>query len=74
MGLWRRMANVFRGARVNHELDDEMDAHLEEAIAQGRDASEARRAFASQLRHREESRDVRLIGWLDSLRADAILG
>ena len=26
------------------------------------------------MRHREESRDVRLIAWLDSLRADAIFG
>ena len=29
---------------------------------------------APPLRHREESRDVRLIPWLDSLRADAVFG
>src|SRR5205807_414134 len=33
---------------------------------------EARRAFGSALRNREASLDVRLIAWLDSLRADAV--
>jgi hypothetical protein len=42
---------------------------MEEAIAQGRDPAEARRAFGSALRLREESRDVRLVAWLESLRA-----
>ena len=37
-------------------------------------AAEARRAFGSALRTREESRDIRLAGWLDSLRADAVFG
>jgi putative ABC transport system permease protein len=72
MALWRRVANVFLGERVNRELDEEMEAHIEEAIARGRDPQEARRAFGSQMRHREESRDLRLIGWLDSVRADAV--
>lgn len=74
MGMSRRIANVFRGERMNRELDEEMEAHIAEAVAQGRDAGEARRAFGSPLRHREESRDLRLIGWLDSLRADAAFG
>ena len=74
MALWRRIANVFRGERVNRELDEEMEAHIEEAMAQGRDAGEVRRAFGSALRHREESRDFRVLGWLDALRADAIFG
>ena len=74
MGMWRRMVNVFRGERVNHELDEEMEAHIAEAVGQGRDASEARRAFGSQMRLREESRDFRLMGWLDSLWADAVFG
>ena len=74
MGMWKRMANVFRGERVNAELDEEMEAHIGEAIARGRDAGEARRAFGSRMRHREESRDFRVIRWLDSLRADAVFG
>ncbi len=74
MGLWRRVGNVFRGERVNRELDEEMEAHIAEAITQGRDAEEARRAFGSALRHREDSRAFRMVGWLDSMRADAIFG
>ena len=74
MRMWKRMANVFRGERVNRELDEEMDAHIAEAMAHGRDAAAARKAFGSQMRHREESRDFRLMGWLDSLRADGVFG
>jgi predicted permease len=74
MSLWTRMTNVFRGEHVNREIDEELEAHLEEAIAHGRDPGEARRAFGSALRHREESRDVRLVAWLESLRADAVFG
>jgi predicted permease len=74
MPLWSRLANVLRGDRLNREIDEELQSHIEEAIAQGRDPAEARRAFGSTLRHRETSRDIRLIAWLESLRADAIFG
>jgi len=74
MSLWSRIVNVFRGDRLSREIDEELQSHVEEAIAQGRDPAEARRAFGSALRLREESRDVRLVAWLDSLRADAIFG
>jgi predicted permease len=74
MSLWMRLANVFRGERLNREIDEELEAHIAEAIAQGRDPGEARKAFGSALRHREGSRDVRLVVWLESLRSDAIFG
>ena len=74
MAWWSRIANVFRGERVSREIDEELSSHIEEAIAEGRDPGEARRAFGSALRRREESRDIRLIAWLDSLRADAVFG
>ncbi|MGB2591750.1 MAG: ABC transporter permease [Candidatus Acidiferrum sp.] len=74
MSLWSRIANIFGGERLNREIDEEFEAHIEEAIAQGRDAKSARKAFGSPLRHREGSRDARLIGWLESLRADAVFG
>jgi predicted permease len=70
MSQWKRMANVFRGERVNREIDEELEAHVAEAMAEGRGAEEARRALGSALRHREESRDVRLVGWLDDLAQD----
>src|SRR5580658_7910954 len=74
MSMWSRMANVFRGERLNREIEEELEAHFAEAIAQGRDPVEARRAFGSALRHRESSRDVRLVSWLESLHSDAIFG
>jgi putative ABC transport system permease protein len=74
MSLWSRIGNVLRGDRLNREIDEELEAHMEEAMAQGRDPIEARRAFGSALRHRENSRDVRLVTWLESLRADAVFG
>ncbi len=74
MSLWSRIGNALRGVDPKREIEEELQSHLAEAMEQGRDPAEARRAFGSPLRHREQSRDVRLIGWLDSLRADAIFG
>ncbi|MGA3187674.1 MAG: hypothetical protein ABSF22_11260 [Bryobacteraceae bacterium] len=74
MSFWSRIANVFRGDQVSREIDEELQSHIAEAIEQGRDPDEARRALGSLLRNREESLDVRLAAWLDSLRADAVFG
>jgi predicted permease len=74
MSWWSRIANVVRSDSLNREIDEELESHIAEAIGRGRDPAEARRAFGSALRHREESRDVRIVAWLDSLRADAIFG
>jgi predicted permease len=74
MSLWSRIGNVFREDAVTREIDEELASHLGEAIAEGRDPDEARRALGSALHQREESRDVRLIAWLGSLRADAVFG
>ncbi len=74
MSLWSRMANVVRGDRLNREIDEELEAHIEEAIANGRDPVEVRRAFGSTLRHRERSHDAKVVAWLESLRSDAIFG
>lgn len=74
MPLWSRFANVFRGDRLIREIDEELQSHLDEAVEQGRDPAEARQAFGSPLRNREKSRDVRLLPWLESLRADAVFG
>lgn len=74
MSWWLRIANVFRGDRLSRDIDEELQLHLAEAVEQGRDPDEARRAFGPALRLREESRDARLITWLDSLRADAVFG
>jgi hypothetical protein len=74
MSLWSRIANVFRGERVIREIDEELQSHIEEAIAQGREMTEVCRSFGSPLRVREESTDIRLLSWLESLWADAVFG
>ena len=74
MSMWSRIANAIRGERLSREIDEELKSHLDEAIDHGRDPAEAHRSFGSALRYTDESRDVRLIAWLDSLRADAVFG
>ena len=74
MSFWSRIGNVLRGERLSREIDEEFEAHIHEALAHGRDPAEARQAFGSALRQREDSRDIRAAAWLDSLRADAIFG
>ena len=34
MSIWSRTMNVFRGDRVGREIDEELHAHIEEAIEQ----------------------------------------
>ena len=74
MHLWRRFKNLFLTHRLTREIDEELQSHLTEAREQGRDPREARAAFGNPLHLREQSRDIRLLPWIDSLRADAIFG
>jgi len=74
MSFWSRITNVFRGDSLNREIDEEMNAHLEEAIERGIAPAEARKAFGSLLRQRESSRDIRIAGWLESVFADTVFG
>jgi putative ABC transport system permease protein len=74
MSMWSRIANVFRGDRLNGEIAEELESHIAEAVEQGRDPEEARRALGKTIRQREASHEIKVIGWLDSLRADAIFG
>ena len=45
MSLWSRIANTFRGGRVDREIDEELASHLAEGIREGRAAAEIRQAF-----------------------------
>src|SRR5215472_3766288 len=74
MPLWSRLLNVFRGDRVLSEIDEELRSHIDEGIARGRDPVELERAFGSRLRLRETSHDLRVLPWLESLRADVAFG
>jgi predicted permease len=74
MSLWSRISNAVRGERLNREIEEELQSHIEEAIASGRDADEARGTFGSILRQREASHSIRVAGWLESLLADVRFG
>ena len=74
MSLWSRISNALHGERLNREIDEELQSHIEEAIAAGRNPDEARRAFGPMLRQREAGHRVRVAGWLESLMADANFG
>ena len=64
MSYRSRITNVFRRDRLSGEIDDELQSHIEEALANGRKPDEVRRKFGSALRLREECRDAKLSGWL----------
>jgi predicted permease len=74
MSLWSRIRNVFHGDKVNGEIEEEFEAHIAEAIAQGRDPEEARRAFGSAMRQRETSHAIRVAGWLEGFLQDTAYG
>jgi predicted permease len=74
MSLWSRISNAVRGERLNREIEEELQSHIEEAIASGRDPKEAHRAFGSALHAREASHSIRAAGWLESLLADVRFG
>jgi putative ABC transport system permease protein len=77
MSLWSRIANAVRGERLSREIAEEMESHIAEAIEQGRDPDEARRALGrnyQQRQQREASHEIRTVGWLELLRADIIFG
>jgi predicted permease len=74
MSFWSRAINVFRSERVSREIEEELATHVAEGIAEGRDPLEARKALGPSLQIREESRELRVIPWLDSLRADLVFG
>jgi putative ABC transport system permease protein len=82
MSLWSRLANVFRAGRVQRELDEELQFHIDERIRELTDlgmpreaaAREVARRFGSPLRLREKSLDIKLLPWLDSVVRDVRLG
>jgi predicted permease len=74
MSWWSRLSNVVRSDRLISELDEELQSHIDEAIAHGRDPSDAHRALGAALRHREESLDIKTLPWLGSIGADVVFG
>jgi putative ABC transport system permease protein len=77
MSLWSRVANAVRGERLSREIAEEMESHIAEAVEQGRDPDEARRALGRSYQQRQQtetSYEIRTVAWLELLRADIIFG
>lgn len=74
MSLLSRIRNVFQKGRLQRELDEELADHIDEAIRAGRSRAEAERALGNVFRHRENSMDIKMAVWLESLRADVVFG
>ncbi len=77
MSLWSRVANAVRSEQLSREIAEEMESHIAEAVEQGRDPDEARRALGrsdQQRQQRETSHEIRTVRWLELLRADMVFG
>lgn len=82
MSWLSRFVNVFRGSRVDQDLDDELKFHIQaradELIAKGATPEEAsrqaQRRFGNRLLLREASREVKLISWIESVLQDLRFG
>ena len=76
--LRQRARSLFRGAKVNAELENELAYHLEqltrENVASGMDAGaarlSARRALGGVALIEEQCRDQRRVGWLTDILKD----
>ncbi len=79
MTLLTRILNIFKKPDLDRELSDELNSHLllhiDDNLARGMSPEEARRAALLKLggleQTKETLRDLHLLPWLDSLRADA---
>ena len=73
-----RFRSVFQKRRVEQELDEELQYHLDRQIAErleeGQAPEEARyaalRAMGAITQNKEECRDMRAVGWIEDMRQD----
>jgi len=68
------MTNATRGERLNREIEEELQSHIDEAVAAGREPSEARRAFGSRLNAIEAGHRIRAAERLESVLYDFRFG
>ncbi len=81
-GLWARLLALARGRRLDRELEDEIQVHLElaerDAMARGLSPEQARRAalasFGGIAQVKEEHRDRRSFRWIEALLKDVRYG
>ena len=82
MTLLTRILNLFQKPHLDRELREELNSHLQlhidDNLKQGMSPEQARRIALLKLggleQTKESLRDLHLLPWLDSLRADALSG
>ncbi len=82
MSLISRIVSVFRTEHLNRELEEEQEFHIacrtaeliEGGISSDEASRRARVEFGNRVRAREESRDAKLFGWLESTGQDLSYG
>jgi predicted permease len=78
MGLFQRFANLLRSNRLSRDIEREMAFHMAEKtddlVASGMSEAdaryEARRRFGNPSFRKEQTRDVDVVTWVESLMAD----
>src|SRR5689334_22931124 len=82
MAWYRRLANIFRSVRLNHDLDREIRFHLRErtedfesrGLSHADARLHARRQFGNPVLEKERTRDMDVIMWLDAVVRNVRLG
>ena len=74
MPLFSRIANVFRAEKLNRDIDEEFESHIAEAIEQGRDPAEARKAFGLRFSNASQAMTSASSRGSNPLRADSVFG
>ncbi len=78
MAWYNRLLNLLRSGRLARDIDREMEFHIAERVDElvrvglSREAAErdARRRFGNRTIHKERTRDVDVVVWLESAAAD----
>ena len=82
MSLWSRLKNAIRPGRLDSELQEELQFHVEartralmdEGLSKEDAAALAAKRFGNRLRLREDSRDIEVLPWLDAVARDITFG
>src|ERR1700729_2439910 len=82
MAWMKRLRGLWKRERINRELDEELRYHFDRRIADGiragmsaREAYEAaQRSFGNFTLQKERTRDMDILGWLESFIQDVHYG
>ena len=82
MSWQARLRNFFRAERLSEELDSELEFHLaetvdglmDEGVPEDEAWRQARRRLGNYSIQKERTRDMDIVGWLETVRADVAYG